>query len=113
MKKTLIAGIVISGTVTLSLVVMANPAYLQLFRRIEKPPQGSQLDKARCLTCHIKPGGGKQLNSYGLDFRKNGASEESLRKIRGLDSDADGATTGREINAGTLPGNGKSVPMGR
>lgn len=108
MKRTLMPGLVLTGVATLALVVMADPAHLQMFRRIEKPPPGSQLDKARCLTCHVKPGGGKQLNPYGVDFRGNGASEESLRKIRPLDSDSDGVTNMSEIAAGTLPGDPKS-----
>ncbi|MHB1459258.1 MAG: hypothetical protein ACYC0V_20300 [Armatimonadota bacterium] len=103
-------GLVLTGIVALAVVVAAHPAHLQMFRRVEKPPPKSQLDKARCLTCHTKPGGGKQLNPYGLDFRENAANEESLRKIRPLDSDQDGSTNANEIKAGTLPGDGKSKP---
>ena len=113
MKRILVPGLVLTGVATLALVVMAEPAYLQMFRRIEKPPPGSQLDKARCLTCHVKSSGGRQLNPYGLDFKKSGASEESLRKIRPLDSDSDGVTNKSEIAAGTLPGDPKSKPTGK
>jgi hypothetical protein len=110
MKRILMPCLVLTEIATLALVVMAEPAHLQMFRRIEKSPPRSQLDKARCLTCHIKPGGGKKLNPYGLDFRGNGANEESLRKIRPLDSDQDGSTNASEVEAGTLPGDGKSKP---
>lgn len=113
MNRSLIVGFVISGVAILTLVAMADPAHLQMFRRVEKPPPKSQLDRARCLTCHVKPGGGKQLNPYGLDFDRNGSSEDALQRIRELDSDSDGAANEREIRVGTLPGDGKSKPTGQ
>ncbi len=47
MKRTLVPGLALTGIVTLAMVVAAHPAHLQMFRRIEKPPPKSQLDRAR------------------------------------------------------------------
>lgn len=109
-RGMVIAIVAVIGVMALALGVMANPGYLQMFRRVEKPPARSQLDRARCRTCHIKQGGGGSLNPYGEDLRKNSADEEALRKIESLDSDSDGASNAKEIAAGTLPGDPKSKP---
>ena len=113
MKRTMILSLSLAGVMILSITAIARPGYLQLFRRIEKPPAKSRLDKAACLTCHVKPGGGKILNPYGLDFKKNGANEESLKNIRALDSDSDGSDNASEISAGTLPGDARSKPIAK
>ncbi len=111
MKRTMTICISLAGIIMLSFSAVANPGYLQLFRRVEKPPLKSKLSRAFCLTCHVKAGGGKNLNPYGIDFKNNGADEKSLNIIRLLDSDSDGATNVVEISAGTLPGDANSRPV--
>ncbi len=106
----MILGVSLLAIFLLGLTAWAYPVYLQLFKRVEKPPPKSQLDKAKCLTCHVKASGGKGLNPYGIDFEKYGKNEESLKKIRPLDSDSDGVINSSEIAAGTLPGDAKSKP---
>lgn len=102
--------VIVIMLVVFASAVFALPAYFQMFKKIEKPPANSALEKAYCLTCHKKPAGGKELNPYGADFKKNGKSEAALKKIEPLDSDGDGATNKAETTKGTLPGDKTSKP---
>lgn len=110
MKYPLRKIFLLIGVFLVTSATFASPGYLHLFRQVEKPKSGTPLDKARCMTCHIKKAGGKRLNSYGEDFKINGTNEEALRKIEVLDSDKDGASNASEIASGTLPGDAASVP---
>ena len=65
---------------------------------------GTTLDN--CKLCH--PGGKPpELNSYGTDYLNSGYS---FATIESLDSDGDGFSNIKEINAGTWPGDATSKP---
>jgi hypothetical protein len=52
----------------------------------------------------------KTLNSYGLDYLKNGRTTAALLALGSDDSDSDDYTNHQEIMAGTYPGDGNDDP---
>jgi hypothetical protein len=50
------------------------------------------------------------LNSFGLDYKRNGRSAEAFISIAGLDSDRDGFPNGKEISEIRYPGDSSSRP---
>lgn len=69
---------------------------------------GQALTIANCALCHVNPGGGGTLTSYGNAF----ANGHSFTTIEGLDSDGDTFANLTEIMAlpQTYPGNAASFP---
>jgi hypothetical protein len=66
-----------------------------------------------CDGCHALPeeGGGRtSLNPFGAAYLDRGRSEEALRVLAKEDSDGDGVPDGREIAAGSFPGEAEVVP---
>lgn len=66
-----------------------------------------------CIICHLGKVGKKgELNPYGQSLglaEKENLTEEKLKAVENLDQDGDGVPSGKEIEAGTLPGDAKSV----
>ena len=98
----------------LSTGALATPLLQQQFKDICKPRPGTPLDGAQCRTCHTTP---PQLNPFGLDIRSAMVKGKSRtftgaiwKKLAPLDSDKDGASNKREVEAGTLPGDPHSKP---
>jgi len=67
-----------------------------------------------CILCHTGKIGKKgELNPYGksLDLvLPEKLTVEKLKAVESLDPDGDGVPSGKEIEAGTLPGDPASVP---
>lgn len=61
-----------------------------------------------CLVCHTSASGGEDLNGFGSDFSENG---NDIEAINDLDSDGDGHTNEKELEAGTYPGDPDSSPV--
>ena len=61
-----------------------------------------------CLVCHTSASGGGSLNGFGRDFSENG---NDIEAINDLDSDGDGHTNEKELDAGTYPGDPDSTPV--
>lgn len=91
----------------LGAVAYALPAYDAAFKALYSPKAGSQLAGAGCLLCHAKaPFTKTDLNPYGKDLAKQAKpiAAASFKAIENLDSDKDGVSNLKEIQAGTLPG---------
>jgi len=72
---------------------------------------GRQLNS--CDYCHAiykKDGFTKSLNIYGKEYMEEGRSLEALKKLDSMDPDSDGFPSGKEIAAGSFPGEKNSVP---
>ncbi len=95
-------------------LAFARPDYLNAFKTLYAPKEGSALAKAGCLTCHVEMKDLKKLNPYGADLKKQLEKTKditaALKAIEPLDSDKDGVKNIDEIKAGTLPGDPKSKP---
>jgi hypothetical protein len=96
----------------LASVASATPLLQQQFKDICKPPAGSALDLAQCRTCHAAL---PKLNAFGRDVKREMVRQHSRtltpaiwKKLAPRDSDKDGMSNGREVEAGTLPGDRKS-----
>jgi hypothetical protein len=70
------------------------------------------LELAQCRTCHNAL---PKLNAFGRDVEREMVRQKSKtfapaiwKKLAPRDSDRDGISNGREIEAGTLPGDRKS-----
>ncbi len=61
-----------------------------------------------CLVCHTSASGGGDLNDFGSDFSEN---DNDIEAINDLDSDGDGHTNQKELEAGTFPGDPDSSPV--
>jgi hypothetical protein len=98
----------------LSSVAFATPLLQQQFFDRCKVKAGSALERTHCKSCHSEL---PKLNPFGLDVRAEMErrktrtfSRQVWSKLGPLDSDRDGASNLREIEAGTLPGDPKSKP---
>ncbi len=117
MRKTLrpssyMWGIILAAI--LSPAAFATPLLQQQFGDICKPRPGSALDVAKCKSCHTSP---PKLNSFGRDMKAEMTRQKSKtftaaiwKKLGPLDSDKDGVSNMREVEAGTLPGDATSKP---
>lgn len=78
--------------------------------RLKKLPNNGK--NSGCGTCHIKPKGGGERNSFGKDYQKIGmkAGDKYTAELGKLDSDGDGFTNDQEFAAGTRPENAESKP---
>lgn len=97
-------------------MAMALPPFLNTFTEHYKPAPGSDLFKAKCMTCHTSKEGGAR-NAYGKDLdaaiHETGSHELTLAAfalVESKDSDGDGATNVEEIRAGFLPGDRANRP---
>lgn len=91
-------------------MAMALGAFSKVFHEKYNVKEGSELDKAACAVCHVKPKGGK-LNAYGkalqAEMKAEGVKKLTpaiLGKVEKLDSDKDGKTNLEEIKADSNPG---------
>jgi hypothetical protein len=91
-------------------MAMALSAFTKVFHEKYNVKEGSNLDKAACAVCHLKPKGGK-LNPYGKDLQAAMKAADSkkltpaiLAKVEGMDSDKDGKKNIDEIKADSNPG---------
>lgn len=97
----------------LAAVAFALPADQAAFKQLYAPKDGTALASAGCLVCHDKmPPSKTALNPYGKDLAKQATprTAAAFKAIENLDSDADGATNLKEIEAGMLPGDPSSKP---
>lgn len=107
--------LVASSCLMLSSVAFATPLLQQQFFDRCKVKAGSPLEQAHCKSCHSEL---PKLNPFGLDVRHEMTrvksrtfSRKVWSRLGPLDSDRDGVSNRREIEAGTLPGDPKSKPM--
>lgn len=102
-----------AGVLLLSAAASALPTDAAMFKQVYNPKDGTKLVTAGCLLCHDKaPFTKTGLNPYGADLAKQAKprTAAAFRAIEKLDSDKDGFTNLREIQAGTLPGDPASKP---
>lgn len=83
-------------------VLWALPAYRRLWER-------KYGYKMSCAICHVK-GGGSEITGYGKDFQRFGMTPASFNSIEKRDSDGDGFTNKKEIQARSNPGDHLSTP---
>ena len=106
MNNNLIAVVLLVIIMLLgSPIVSARPAYLDAFNQ-QYDMEGTRLDT--CATCHINPSGGGSRNPYGMAYAASGRDFASIEE---LDSDGDGFTNVKEINALTFPGDPADYPQ--
>jgi len=108
-----IALAVAAGIALLAGAAFALPTDAALFKQLYKPADGTKVATAGCLVCHDKaPFAKTGLNPYGRDLAKQAKprTAASFRAIEALDSDKDGVSNLKEIQAGTLPGDPTSKP---
>ncbi len=93
---------------------MANGEYLEAFMSHYQIKEGSPLSEKSCGVCHISDSD-FAFNPYGRDLKKTLADKASkivtpeiLASLESIDSDADGTLNGKEIAAGTFPGDATS-----
>ena len=110
MKKIYIITAVLVAVFMFCSAAFATLVWQKEFNNLYKPKADSELQKAKCLTCHTKPNGKEGQNAYGKQLEKKKIEAASLKAIEKLDADKDGHTNIVEIKAGTLPGNPKSKP---
>lgn len=102
-----VAGAVIVSVMLLGAAAYALPTDANIFKTLYTPKAGSKLATAGCLVCHAKaPFTKTDLNPYGKDLAKQAKplTAASFKAIESLDSDKDGVSNLKEIQAGTLPG---------
>lgn len=102
-----VAGAVVVSVMLLAAVAYALPGDATTFKTLYAPKAGSKVATAGCLLCHDKaPFTKSGLNPYGKDLAKQAKprTAASFKAIETLDSDKDGVTNLKEIQAGTLPG---------
>ena len=102
-----VVGAVIVSVMLLAAVAYALPTAANTFKTLYNPKAGSKLATAGCLVCHDKaPLTKTGLNPYGKNLAKQAKpfTAASFKAIENLDSDKDGVTNLKEIQAGTLPG---------
>ena len=102
-----VIGIVVVSVMLLAAVAYALPGDATAFKALYAPKAGSKVATAGCLLCHGKaPFTKTGLNAYGKDLAKQAKprTAASFKAIENLDSDKDGVTNLKEIQAGTLPG---------
>ena len=103
MKKSIILTFIFSLSMMLLVeTVFALPAYERLYRK-------KYGYKVSCYVCHAN-GGGSAPGGYGKDFKRNGLSFKSFKKIEDKDSDKDGFKNLAEILAKSNPGDKNSTP---
>jgi hypothetical protein len=90
----------------LALAAQARPRIKRDFVAAYPRTQGTRLDA--CATCHNADMSG--LNPYGAALRKGTFNFATIEK---LDSDSDGFTNRKEIDALSFPGDAKDRPGAR
>ncbi len=107
-NRTLIFGLV-PAVIVMALIapgiLNGNCGHLDAFEKTYTAAVGTRIDS--CKLCHINPASGGPLNPYGTDFANNGYNFTAMEK---LNSDSDGFTNIREINALTFPGDAMDFP---
>jgi hypothetical protein len=114
MKKCMWKKCVFMFTLLLGLVVITSIAFAFSSLKASLPDKGANFS---CNTCHVNPGGGEELNPFGIDYSKIGvpAGNKFTDELAKLDSDKDGYTNVQELTANpvTNPGDPKSFPKPR
>lgn len=72
----------------------------------QKYPQIKNTRLDTCGVCHVSKSGGGERNSFGKAYDEN----KNFSAIENLDSDNDGFSNIKEINALTFPGNASDHP---
>ncbi|MBI3616700.1 MAG: hypothetical protein HY210_00520 [Candidatus Omnitrophica bacterium] len=89
-------------------------ATLKSYKLFKEVYPGKDTAYYSCVICHLGKVGKKgELNPYGQGLglaEKENLTEEKLKAVENLDPDGDGVPSGKEIEAGTLPGDAGSVP---
>jgi hypothetical protein len=101
--RILVPALLIAG---LALAAQARPRIKRAFVAAYPRTQGTRLDA--CVTCHSADM--PALNPYGAALRR-GTSNFAM--IERLDSDGDGFTNRKEIDALSFPGDAKDRPGAR
>ncbi len=102
-----VAGAVIVSVMLVAAAAYALPTDVATFKTLYAPKAGSKIAAAGCLLCHDKaPYTKTGLNPYGKDLAKQAKprTAAAFKAIEALDSDKDGVSNLKEIQAGTLPG---------
>ena len=114
MKKTRSIGKIVYFSIVLffifsALVFTISSASGRPFRLGKIPDQGKNF---KCQTCHVNPGGGRELSPFGSDYKKIGlkAGDKYTEELGKLDSDGDGFTNDAEFAANANPGDSNSKP---
>lgn len=104
---------ILVALITAAALGSALPKFMKDFQSTYAVKKDGQIMKASCGTCHV--GKTKKLNPYGISLEEAMKAEKTklltgsvLKKVEGLDSDKDGVTNLKEIQADTLPGDPKS-----
>ena len=110
MKKNILAVWVVGLTLVLGFAVIASADNGALADFNAQYPGNSYGNS--CSICHTSP---PTKNPYGTDLNQAGGTANNIPAatfvaVEGLDSDGDGFTNIKEINAGTFPGNPASHP---
>jgi hypothetical protein len=98
-------GLLVFGIVLLSGIMISPKSVNALTEYTDDLPSSYG---SVCLVCHLSASGGGDLNGFGSDFSENG---NDIEAINDLDSDGDGHTNEKELEAGTYPGDPDSAPV--
>lgn len=89
---------------------MALSTFNKVFHDKYNVKPGSNIGKAACGVCHLKPKGGA-LNAYGKDIKAAMKAANTkkltpavLSAVEGLDSNKNGKSNAADIKSDTLPG---------
>ena len=94
-----------AALMTLAIVAHANLRYRRAF--VTKYPEVANTRLAECITCHRGTAQMPALNPYGAAFKAAHYTFDDLEK---LDSDKDGASNRKEIQALSYPGDPNDKP---
>lgn len=113
MKKHVFLFLLMASLPIFSWIQMAE-ANLQANKLFKETYPGKDAKYYSCAICHTGKIGKKgELNVYGKSLGlvpPAALTTEQLKAAESLDPDGDGVPSGKEIEAGTLPGDAASKP---
>lgn len=115
MKKStvLFSSVFVGGLLVLSWASPAKASVIS-FKLFKETYPGKDKSYYQCSICHTGKIGKKgELNPYGKSLGlvlPAQLTAEQLKEAESLDPDEDGIPSGKEIEAGTLPGNPPPTP---